>query len=66
MNLILEENNIIVRFSEEDLEWCNIHESKIWKEIISLDLMYNKEYNSYTFLRPLPLLKGMLKNLLEE
>ena len=48
MNLILDQDDhVLFRFSEEDLEWCNIHESNIWKEIISLDLMYSKDYNSY-------------------
>ena len=63
MNLILEEDkHVLFRFSEEDLEWCNIHESNIWNEIISLDLMYNKEYNSYaTFFSDSPFTKGMPK-----
>ena len=53
---------MLFRFSEKDLEWCNIHESNIWKEIISLDLMYNKEYNSYvTFFQTLLSLKECLK-----
>lgn len=63
MNLILDEDkHVLFRFSKEDLEWCNIHEANIWKEIISLDLMYNKEYNSYaTFFSDSPYTKGMPK-----
>ena len=63
MDLILEEDkHVLFRFSEKDLEWCNIHESNIWNEIISLDLMYSKDYNSYaTFFSDAPFTKGMPK-----
>ena len=58
MDLILEEDkHVLFRFSEKDLEWCNIHESNIWNEIISLDLMYSKDYSYYTFFSELLSLK---------
>ena len=45
MNLILEEDkHVLFRFSRR-LEWCVLNLR--FGGIISLDLMYNKEYNSY-------------------
>lgn len=60
--ILKEEDNIIFRFSEEDMSWCEVNESNIWNEIISLNIMYNKDYNSYsTFFSDSPFTKGMPK-----
>jgi len=61
MNQVLEEkDHILFRYSEKDLEWCKNNESNIWNEIINLDLMYNKDHNSYaTFFTDSPFTKGM-------
>ena len=60
--ILKEEDNIVFRFPEENMNWCEINESNIWNEIISLDIMYNKDYNSYsTFFSDSPFTKGMPK-----
>ena len=60
--ILKEEDNIVFRFPEENMRWCEMNESNIWNEIISLDIMYNKDYNSYsTFFSDSPFTKGMPK-----
>ena len=60
--ILKEEDNIVFRFPEENMNWCEINESNIWNEIISLDIMYNKDYKSYsTFFSDSPFTKGMPK-----
>jgi len=55
-----EKESILFRFSEENIEWCNLNEQNIWNEIIKLDIMYSKDYNSYaTFFSDSPFTKGM-------
>tara|TARA_B100001142_G_scaffold325304_1_gene378640 strand:- start:298 stop:1266 length:969 start_codon:yes stop_codon:yes gene_type:complete len=60
--ILKEQDNIVFRFSEENINWCEMNESNIWNEIISLDIMYNKDYNAYsTFFSDSPFTKGMPK-----
>ena len=56
------ELDIIFRFSEEDLLWCNSLEHNIWNEILELELMYSEdEEKYYSFFNSAPFTRGMPK-----
>ena len=56
------ELDIIFRFSEEDLLWCNNSEHNIWNEIMELDLMYSEDIDKYhSFFNSAPFTRGMPK-----
>ncbi len=55
-------DNIILRFSEEDLQWCLSHEKNIWDEILKMDILYKSDKISYiSFFQDSPFTKGMPK-----
>jgi len=57
-----EENNIIFRFSENELQWCESHEQNIWNEILKMDIMYKSDESNYiSFFYDSPFTKGMPK-----
>lgn len=57
-----EKNNIIFRFSENELQWCKINEQNIWNEILKMDVMYKSDESNYiSFFNDSPFTKGMPK-----
>ena len=57
-----DENNIIFRFSENELQWCESHEQNIWNEILKMDVMYKSDESNYmSFFHDSPFTKGMPK-----
>ena len=57
-----EAENIIFRFTEEDLTWCKTHEENIWNEILKMDLIYKSDESNYiSFFHDSPFTKGMPK-----
>lgn len=52
----------ILRFSKEDLRWCESNERNIWNEIIQMELIYETIPSKFrTFFNPAPFTKGMPK-----
>jgi len=55
-------DNIIFRFSEEELQWCLNHEKNIWNEVLKMDIFYKSDKLSYiSFFQDSPFTKGMPK-----
>ena len=51
---------VILRYSEESVDWCNLYEDKIWEEIIKSDLLYSSDEKRYrSFFYDAPFTKGM-------
>ena len=54
------EDNIVFRFSKEDLKWCKNNEKNIWDEILNIDLLYKSDESLYiSFFSDSPFTKGM-------
>ena len=55
-----EEEHIIMRFTEEQLNWCELSEFSIWSFLISKGLLYsNDRFEIEKFINPAPSSRGM-------
>ena len=50
----------ILKFSKEEIRWCEMHEQNIWNEILKMDIMYSSDESNYiSFFNDSPFTRGM-------
>ena len=50
----------IMRYSQEDMDWCESNEFNIWNEVIGINIMYDYNYDNFrTFFNPAPFTNRM-------